>query len=129
MQSNGEGALYVTLFKVGIERTKRRRIILASLTGFVPADLRDELPKDLIVSDNEIRAFLISMTQAESDQARRKYGQTFNERSNAALSRLAERELERNPKAPPNGRIASRFLDFTKKEVLPDSRPVNPDKE
>lgn len=129
MPLNGEGALYVTLFKVGIERTKRRKIILAALTGFVPAELRDELPKDLIVSDNEIKNFLVSMTQEENLQARRKHAKTFNERSQAAIDRLNARELERNPKAPPNGRIASRFLDFTKKEVLPDSRSVNPDKE
>ena len=47
---------------VEIENTKRRAIILAALTEYVPPGLRDEKPEKLVVTDNEIKNYILSVS-------------------------------------------------------------------
>ena len=100
---------------VQIERTQRRKIILASLTGYIPLDLQDLEAEKMKVSDKEIKNFLCTMSQSEMQQAYRKFGEAFRANAKAALGRLAE-EANRN-RPPANGRTSGVFLDFDENHV------------
>ena len=105
---------------VEIERTRRREIIKAALTGYIPPSLRDESAEKLKVSDHEIKDFLISLAPAELRRmSEGKLGPQFQKNANAALARLAD------VASKPFRKVAKRstqgpgvLLDFADNEVL-----------
>src|SRR5271154_6794315 len=75
--------------RVEIERTQRRRVILAALTEHWPFDLVELPDEKKQISDLEIRWFVESMTADERQKAYRAFASVFLKNANVALARLS----------------------------------------
>jgi hypothetical protein len=92
----------------------------AYLTGFIPLKLRGE--KIETPSDFAIKDYVTNLSAKEQAKiAQGPHAATVMKNVNSALRRL---QIDANKNKPiPNGRAASRFLDFEEDEVLKDTGP------
>lgn len=101
---------------VQIERQKRREIIKAALTDYIPPALRDEPTEKMTVTDNEIKGYILSLSSMELRRiSEGKQGLAFKKNANEALARLAA--LTTRPKRGSN-QAPGVLLKFEPNEVL-----------
>src|ERR1700733_2394365 len=107
--------------QVQIERTKRREIIRAVLTGYIPPSLRDEPAEKMTVTDNEIKDYILSLNSMELRKiSEGKQGPAFKKNANDALARLAA--LTARPRKGSN-QAPGVLLKFEPNEVLKSYQP------
>lgn len=112
--------------QVQIERTKRREIIRAVLTEYIPASLRDEPAEKMTVTDNEIKDFVLSLSSTELRRiSESKLGKSFRKNANDALARLAA--LTARPRRGSN-QAPGVLLKFEPNEVIKSYQPEKPKK-
>jgi len=103
----------------------RKREIQAYLTGRIPLEFRGE--KIEPPADLEIKSWIISAPpELLHNISRGPNGDAFRTATKAALTRIVAKEMEGKP--VPNGRVASAFMGFDKKEVSVGVQPIDPDK-
>jgi hypothetical protein len=104
---------------VEIEKTTEKKLILATLTGFVPMGIRNipKLEEKLAaVTDTQRKDFLSVMDPAEMREIYRgPHRANFVHNSNAALRRLDEKT--KTTRRPSFGKTSGLFLDFDEQHV------------